>query len=164
MHRLPPPATIQRVPPAQRTRKHINTFRNNIDQIKQAARANGALRVTYVHKATTDGPPAAQAADVTTLTRLDGHGTVDKAVIVRTLIPRAFHLGRNNNLLCWCEDVTDYEGAGLIPGPEQAKNFLVRNMSIIRLASKPPGHAGIVFDMTSTHIGTAAHRQPDMFM
>ena len=166
MHRLPPPQTFVRLPLTQRTRRHINKFRNNIDQIQQAVRRQGALLVTYVHKPTTDGPPAAQAMDVTTLDRVDGRGVVEKEVIVRTLIPRAFLLGRNNNLLCHCSDVTDYTGAGLLADVTvvHVKHFLVRNMTIIRLASKPAGNAGIGFDMTTMHIGQAAHLQPDQFM
>ncbi len=166
MHHLPPPGTFVRLPLAQRTRKHINTFRNNIDQILQAARTQGALRVTYVHKPTTDGPPAAQAVDVTTLPRANGQGMVEKATLVRTLIPRAFLLGRNSNLLCWCSDVTDYAGAGLVADEDlvHVKHFLVRNMSIVRLASKPPAHVGVTFDVTSTHVGRTAQQQPDQYM
>jgi hypothetical protein len=165
MHRLPPAQAIVRIPAAQRTRRNINKFRNNIDQILQTAQGRGALLVTYIHKPTTDGPPAAQAMDVTTLDRINGQGVVQKESIVRTLIPRAFSLGRNNNLLVKCSDVTDYAGAGLladiVPG---GKHFLVRNMTIIRLASKPAGNAGVGFDMGSAHIGQAAHLQPDQFM
>jgi len=166
MHRLPPPHTLVRVPPAQRTRRHVNKFRNTIDQIQQTVRRNGALRVTYIHKPTTDGPAEAQAMDVTTLDRVNGQGVVQKEDIVRVLIPRAFLLGRNNNLLIHCSDVTDYAGAGLVADPTlvHVKHFLVRNMTIIRLASKPDGNADVGFDMTSMHIGQAAYLQPDLFM
>jgi hypothetical protein len=169
MHRriLPPPQTIQRLPAVQRTRKHVNKFLNNINQIIEAGRRNnGALLVTYIHKPTTDGPLEAQAVDITTLPRTDGQGTVEKASVVRTLIPRAFLLGRNNNLLCWCSDVTDYGGAGLVAdaGLVHVKHFLVRNMTITRLASRPPGYVGISFDQTSTHIGDAAKFQPELYM
>lgn len=166
MHHLPAPGTFVRLPLAQRTRKHINTFRNNIDLIREAARTQSALRVTYVHKPTTDGPPAAQAADVTTLARVHGAGVVEKATIVRTLIPRAFLLGRNSNLLVWCSDVTDYAGAGLVVDEDlvHVKHFLVRNMTIIRLTRKPADHVGVTFDVTSTHVGQAAHLRPDQYM
>lgn len=166
MHHLPPPATFVRLPLAQRTRRHINTFRNNIDQIREAARTQRALRVTYVHKATTDGPPAAQAMDVTTLPWANGAGVVEKETLVRTLIPRAFLLGRNNNLLCWCSDVTDYAGVGLVADDVlvHVKHFLVRNMTIVRLTTKPAAHVGVTFDVTSTHVGRTAHAHPDQYM
>jgi len=164
--RLPPVQTIQRLPTVQRTRKQVNKFQNNIDQIIEAGRRNGALLVTYIHKPTTDGPPEAQAVDVTTLDRANGQGTVEKASIIRTLIPRGLLLGRNNNLLCWCSDVTDYAGAGLIADPTvvHMKHFLVRNMTITRQASKPAGNAGITFDQMTTHIGQAAKFQPELYM
>lgn len=85
---------------------------------------------------------------------------------MRTLIPRSFLLGRNNNLLCWCSDVTDYEGNGLVADADlvHVKHFLVRNMTIIRSATIPPDQDGVHFDMTSVHLGVAAHLRPDQYM
>lgn len=122
--------------------------------------------MTYVHKDTTDGPTPGYPPSTTTLPRVNGQGVVEKETLVRTLIPRAFVLGLNNNLLVWCSDVTDYEGNGLIVDADltHVKHFLVRNMTIIRSASIPPGHEGIHFDMTSVHLGVAAHQRPDQYM
>jgi hypothetical protein len=75
-------------------------------------------------------------------------------------------LGQNNNLLLWCSDVTDYEGAGLLADPTlvHVKHFLVRNMRIIRSVRKPEEHAGLGLDVLTLPLAAAADTRPDLYM